>query len=169
MRATGFDLSLTAPAYCTIPLNWDGDIRRVKVGHLRPNKSAPHCDMERAARLDRLVNWAMTSLGQFGGHVAIEALPTHAAYSLVPSAELHGVIRHSLYRAGIETRTAPLSSVRGLLMGPIASKGAKEIVRRTIQSFAGCASWTGDECDAFAVANWLCGELGAPVISARKS
>jgi hypothetical protein len=115
--------------------------------------------------------WIEKWLAQFihdGYAFAIESLPTHGAFALAPLGELHGVMRRRLRISGCNVQTAPLATARKLLMGKLPQKDQKTIVRSTVQSFDGCAHWTGDECDAFVVANWLLAELGAPFLSASK-
>lgn len=163
----GLDLSLTCPGVCIIPTDWGHDLRRVQVHHA----TVPVEGGNDACRANRLV-WIESWLTQFikeGRMFAIESLPSHGAFAIGPLGELHGVVRRRLFVNNCEVRTAPLATARKLLMGKLPQKDQKTIVRSTVQSFDGSAHWTGDECDAFVVANWLCAELGAPFLSALNS
>lgn len=164
MYAVGLDLSLTSPGICTIPLDWDCDMRRVQVEHFEYSRT-PKSDHERAMRLHSLRNW-IVGRPTTGAAFAIESLPTHGAFAIAPLAELHGVVRLGLYMKAAHVSTAPQATARKLFLGKLPRKDVKEIVRKTIQEIPGCGNWTGDECDAFVVANWLLGELGAPFMAA---
>jgi len=85
-------------------------------------------------------------------------------------AELGGVVRLELVRAGIEVRTAMMQTARKLLLGklpPRRKKGetkekgasAKDVVEATLKA-AGAAFATLDECDAFVCANLGLSERG---------
>lgn len=166
MIIIGIDLSLTRPAVCAIPSDWDGDMRRVKVRNFDYTKrEVPRDDATRGERLARVCHDVLTMARKLGGdefEVAIESLPTHGAHSLVPLAEAHGVIRYLCSRLGIDIVTAPQATARKLFLGALPKQDAKKTIEKTVQSFNGCGGWTGDECDAFVVANWLCSERGIP-------
>lgn len=165
--AIGLDLSLTSPGICIIPLDWDCDMRRVQVAHFK-TPEPDGTDYGRALRLRQLSHWIAKQLASIVGEIdcAIESLPTHNAFAIAPLAELHGVVRLHLLDELIETHIAPQSAARKLLLGALPKKDVKVIVAATVRSISGCASWTGDECDAFVVANWLLCELGAPFMTA---
>lgn len=167
----GLDLSLTSPGVCRIPLDWGCDFRRCNVSQSAQKGKAPRDDMERAQRLDGLCCIIEQEIALCPGRirgVAIESLPTHGAHNLVTLGELHGVVRCMLMRRRIWTRTAPQATARKLLLGALPRKDAKEVVRQTVRSFEGCASWGGDEVDAFVAANWLLAEMGEAFVSAPK-
>jgi hypothetical protein len=71
-------------------------------------------------------------------------------------AEVAGVVRLELVRAGIEIRTVPASSARKLLLGKVPRSDQKAAVYATLRS-AGAPIETYDEGDALACANYgLC-------------
>lgn len=163
----GFDLSLTSPGICRIPFNWGAAPDACYVTHF-DGPRAPLDDIERARRLDDLCALLEQELALCPGRitgVAIEGLPTHQAHAIAPLAELHGVVRVMLLRRHIWTRTAPLTSVRKLLLGKLPKKDQKKIVEATVRSFGGCGHWSSDEIDAFVVANWMMAELGESFVS----
>lgn len=160
----GLDLSLTCPGVCIIPTDWDLSMSRVRVHHA--TVPVPGGDDKcRANRLVWIEGWITTFIHDKYAF-AIESLPSHSAYAIGPLGELHGVIRRRLFVNNTETRTAPLSEARKLLMGKLPNRDQKKIVCTTVRSFDGAAHWTDDECDAFVAANWLCAELGTPFLAA---
>ena len=164
--AIGLDLSLTNPAACRIPLDWDCDMRRVEVWHMRTPDKFGQSDNEQALRRRYIAERVASECSLRSCSIAIESLPTRKAFALVPLAQLQGVVRDALLLHDIHT--APQSTARKLFLGNLPASDIKETVRRTVQSFPGCAHWTGDECDAFVAANWLLSELGVPCLMAPR-
>lgn len=165
----GLDLSLTCPGVCIIPPNWIGrdgepDMHKVMVSHKLIDYT-PRDDHQRAERLLMIESWA-SDFYLPNRVFAIESLPSHGAFAIVQLAELHGVIRRWFRMGECDLRTAPQATARKLFMGELPKKDQKVMVQKTVQSLDGCSSWTGDECDAFVVANWLRAELGLSFLSA---
>lgn len=164
LAVIGLDLSLTSSGVACIPLDWDGDMRRVSVGTVR-HRHVPQDDTARAERISTVAQRCLC-LGRelAAGHGiamwGIESLPTARAYAQVPLGELHGVVRYLLHQGGAQVVTVPQASARKLLMGSLPRKDAKRIVNETVTSIDGAAAWGGDECDAFVAGQWVVSELG---------
>jgi Holliday junction resolvasome RuvABC endonuclease subunit len=166
----GLDLSLTSSGVCCLPLDWDCTPSRCSVATV-PYRQVPHDDTERAERLSTVAVRILATARELAAGRGIEAwavesLPTHNAHALAQLAELHGVVRFLLHQQGARVITANQASARKLLMGKLPTKDIKAMVAATVRSFLGCASWKGDEVDAFVVANWLASELGGVALAA---
>ena len=173
--AIGIDASLLHPAICRIPLDWDCDMKRVEVAHLDTSdrewkelseKERFRCKLDAAKFVSHQI--------YLGDSAAIESLPTRDAFNLVELAKLHGIVEYMLYPDKLVTVNQ--SSARRLFMGKtkrtktadgkIKKGDMKKQVIAVVRSLQGAANWTGDECDAFVIANYLASELGAPCMMA---
>jgi hypothetical protein len=156
----GLDLSATAAAIVGAPLGWDGDWRHVRslvVGEpLRRNAT----DAERARRCENIATRHVAFCKSLGVTVAfIESYGFNQARAAHTLGEIGGVVRLELLRAGIEIRTAPMSSARKMLLGKLPRSDVKMAVYTTVRA-SGATFETADECDAFAALNWGMGEMG---------
>jgi len=160
MNVAGLDLSTRAAAGVMLPLGWDGDFsqaRSLVVGEpLRRNAT----DAERARRTENialpLVTFCRTNNVQIAFIESYGFNQSHAAHTL---GEVGGVVRLELLRAGIEIRTAQMSSARKMLLGKLPRADVKMVVYSTVRA-AGATFETADEADAFAALNWGMSELG---------
>lgn len=157
----GLDLSLTAAAAVAVPLDWDGDWRRVESTVVGMPLRRDATDAERARRTETI---AAQLVAFARAHCVTQAVIEGYAYAATHQAhalgELGGVVRLELVRAGVEIRTVPVASARKLLLGRLPRSGPKLAVCHALRA-AGCPSeWGLDELDAFCVANWLLSELG---------
>ena len=156
----GLDLSLTAAAAVAVPTDWDGDWNRVHSVVVGEKLRHDASDAERARRTEtiasRLVAFAQAER-------ATVAFIEGYAYSLRTSAhtlgELGGVVRLELIRAGIEIRTANMSTARKLLLGKCPKKGAKAAACDALRAAGGLFE-TLDESDAMVAVNFGLSELG---------
>ena len=159
------DQSPTGLGVFAIPVGWDLDFRNVLAarfdgGKLKKDATA----MQRISRMAALAlrvcefarQWHVT-------HIWMESSLSGGAFSIVPQAKLAGAIEITLAsEIGIYPETAHISTVRKYLLGKLPRSDAKEIVRQTVWSLDGAkmALATGDEVDAFVIANWALSELG---------
>jgi hypothetical protein len=156
----GLDLSTRAAAMVTVPQNWDGCWSRVD--SLVVGEPLQRCasDAVRARRTEtiaaRLVAFAQA---QGVTSVWIEGYAFNQATAAHTLAELGGVVRLELVRAGLEVRTANMSTARKLLLGKVPRSGAKDAVVATLRA-AGATFATADEADAYCCANLGLSELG---------
>jgi len=155
----GLDLSATAAAAVSVPLDWDGQWSRVHSVVVGESLRHDASDAERARRREtiasQLVAFAQaerTTVAYIEGY----AFSQHSAAHTL--AEVGGVVRLELVRAGIEIRTANMGMSRRLLLGKC-PKGAKVAVYAALKA-AGATFETLDESDAFAAANLGLSELG---------
>lgn len=153
MVLMGLDLSATAAAACAVPLDWDGQWQRVRthvVGLPLPRDAS---DWDRAMRCEAIARALVAFAHEHGVSEAwIEGYAFGQRTAAHTLAEVGGVVRLELVRAGITIRTANMSTARKLLLGKVPRKGAKEACHRTLWA-AGSPPWTLDESDAFVCAN----------------
>jgi hypothetical protein len=156
----GLDLSTRAAAAVAIPANWDGRWSRVATVVVGSPLRRTATDAERAHRTETIA----TQLVAFARHHgATQAWLEGYAFSRVTAAhtlaELGGVVRLELVRAGIEVHTANLSSARKLLLGRVPRQDAKVAVQAALFAAGAPRSWSADEGDAFVAANFGLSEL----------
>jgi Holliday junction resolvasome RuvABC endonuclease subunit len=161
----GLDLSLTRPAACAIPHDWeigkwrdlawtsletepvenehDRIVRIIKiVGHVRDFalvNRASNCFVEQYAFSRR--SSSVTKLAELGGHARVEFLTY-----------------------GRMLQTVVASQARKLLIGKLPPKNAKVMVQQALYAH-GAPFPNDDVCDAFVVANWGRSELGLTALS----
>jgi hypothetical protein len=149
----GLDLSARAAAAAAVPLDWDGEWRRVQTVVVGEPLGRGAPDAERAWRCGsiarRLVAFAQT-------HGITEAWIEGYAFSQRTAAhslgEVGGVVRLELVRAGIAIRTANIGTARKLLLGKLPRRHAKQAAHAALRA-AGSPAWSLDESDAFVAAN----------------
>ena len=160
MTLLGLDLSLRAAAAVAVPLNWDGEWRRVLSIVVGEPLRRGATDAERIRRAEtiaaRITSFAVSNGAQQAWIESYAFGQRTAAHSL---GELGGIVRLELARAGIELRTANISSARKLLLGHARSKDIKVEVFNTLRA-AGAALKTFDESDAFCAENLGLSENG---------
>jgi len=169
----GLDLSLTSTGVCAMPVDWADtcDACRLSTATFKIAAKATG-DKMRAWRLEtmslRIGDWVhgiVSSNRAYPVAAVIEGLPTHAAFSIVPLAELHGLVRVSLFQEEIETMTSSQSDSRKLICGKGSGKGVKELVLRAVRSCKGLEKLPEDECMALVAANWALKERGHTFVS----
>lgn len=153
----GLDLSLTATAMVAVPLDWDGEFRRVHsavIGErLTKGASVAHHAARTQSLADRITGYCI-------GHRASVAYIESPAFNMRTSqhalGELHGVVKVTLLASGIDVRVAQVSSVRKFLLGriPRGKGAAKAAVKAALVAAGAPEGWSLDEFDAMAVVNW---------------
>lgn len=165
----GIDLGTRVTAAVLVPIGWGGDWRRVQYvtggGPLHRDAT----DEQRARRTEaiaRLVVDLACESRRVKAAPNVMAYVESYGYSQRTAAhtlgELGGVVRLELLRAGVELRTANISSARKLLLGKVPRKGAdaKAEILVTLRA-AGAPFESLDVCDAFVAANLGLAEHGA--------
>lgn len=157
----GCDCSLVGTGLIAVPLDWEGDWKRIafkSVGWSLPSGSS---DRKRVERLCHIAETAVAFAAEHGATLAaIEGLvfgKVTAAHSL---GEVSGAVRVALHLADVELVTAPCSTSRKLLLGKLPRKAAKLAVRDRLLAL-GAPFTSLDEMDAFAAANLVLRSLGA--------
>lgn len=167
----GIDQSPTGLGVCAIPTDWDMDFRNVRSarfdgGKLRKDATAA----ERIARMSSLAVRVCDFARQCGvTHGWIEGSLSGGAFNIVPQAKLAGALEVKVYDImGLALEPAHISTVRKYLLGKLPRSDAKTIVREVVWSLDGAkrALLSGDEVDAFVIANWGLSELGYAGFSA---
>lgn len=172
MRVAGLDLSLQGAAAVVVPEDWGIDWARcasLRVGHSLP------CDASDADQLGRLMRIKL-ELFQFlatngATHVFVEQYAFSRGKSRAHAlGELGGVVKVDCLEAGMPVRSVTASAARKLILGrlpPTRTKpgepkplGAKLATHTALARMGAPSGWTGDELDAFAVANWGLADLG---------
>jgi hypothetical protein len=151
----GLDLSTRAAAAVAVPATWDGVWSRttsIVVGEALRRDAT---DEERARRTEtiaaRLVAFA-SSQGATEAWIEGYAFSRQtAAHTL---AELGGVVRLELVRAGVDVRTANISTARKLLLGRVPRQDAKAAAQSALFAAGAPRAWSADECDAFVACNF---------------
>lgn len=156
----GLDLSTRAAAAVAVPQDWDGRWSRVRSLVVGEPLRRDATDPERARRCESI---ALPIVAFARTHVVtsvwIEGYAFSQATAAHTLAEVGGVVRLELVRAGFAIRTANMSTARKLLLGKVPRKGAKDAVVATLRA-AGATFETADEADAYCCANLGLYELG---------
>lgn len=169
----GLDLSLTSTGCCALPTTWRGPVEVAQLWqglrwHRIAVKGNSRSMVARVERCDAIAQEvvAFVRAQPRPRHVFLEAYAYGrgtAAYSL---AELGGVVRLALHRLSavhieavtLDGEVSP-SSWRRLLLGRHPQRGAKAVAHAQLRA-AGAPCLSGDELDAFGVANAGLAELG---------
>ncbi len=157
----GLDLSLTATGAVAVPANCDGQWRRVHSALIGDKLTRHATTAERAHRTQRLAD---RITGFCKGHGVTQAWIESPAFGMRTSqhslGELHGVVKVTLLASGIDVQVAQMGSLRKLLLGNVPRQFAKTAVQAALIAAGAPASWSADEFDAMAVANWALSEAG---------
>lgn len=163
MNVAGLDLSLTGAGMVVIPEGWDLDwsaLPRLTVGHeLR-------ADASEADKLGRLVRIRIDVLQFLAEHEAdavwVEGYAfsrrSRSAHAL---AELGGVVKVACLEHGYPVRVVGASAARKTFLGHCPRKDAKVATQLAVYNL-GARSLSGDEVDAWVVANHGRSEMGVP-------
>ena len=164
MRLAGLDLSLTGLGAVVVPADWDLDWRRVERASfgVRLRKNATTREVtDRLRNITRDVRVWLIRMG--ATHVYIEDLPPHTnGFSMVPLAELRGVVRLDLLdEAKLDVAFVNQSSARKYLLGKLPAKERKQHVIAALKA-AGADFDDGDQYDAFSTVNVRLDGHGVP-------
>lgn len=163
----GLDLSTRAAAAVAVPLDWYGRwqaVRSIVVGEkLRRDAT----DAERARRCENIAARIVAFARATGATCAwIESYAFAQKVAAHTLAEVGGVVRLELVRAGIELHTAQMSTARKMLLGKVPRADVKVAVFAAFRA-AGAPFETCDEADAMAAANLGLSELGGYCFATR--
>jgi hypothetical protein len=158
----GLDLSLTAAGMCALPFNWGGDWEKARFG-LTGYTLASKTQAERIARIVRVTEAVERFVAAQPGKVTvfIEGYAfSKRTTSATKLAELGGAVRFVLgTELGIIAEEMTASRARAYVLGKLPQKDQKAITQATVREFCPL-KLTGDEVDAFVVANAGVAELG---------
>jgi Holliday junction resolvasome RuvABC endonuclease subunit len=158
----GLDLSVRAAAAVSVPLAWDGDWQQVKSMVVGEPLREDATDTERARRCETIA-MRIVAFSRATG-VTIALIENYAfsrrSSSVHKLAELGGIVKLELVRAGIDLQRANMSATRKFLCGTIhRGTNPKVAVHQALRA-AGAHFETLDESDAFCAANWGLSEEG---------
>jgi Holliday junction resolvasome RuvABC endonuclease subunit len=162
----GLDLSLRRPAAVVIPAGWElGRWQDLKRLSFEPLEVAS--DRERYMRVGgivaRMIVFAREHEVSYAG--VEDYAFSKSSSSVTKLAELGGHARvEFLRRMGLLLRPVAASQARRQLLGALPPKNAKILTQRALYA-AGAPFANDDECDAFAVANFMLTELGLVALS----
>ena len=160
MRVLGIDISATATAAVAVPLDWDGRWSRVASVVVGEKLRRDATDTERARRTETIAARVVAFARAHGATQAwVESYAFNQRTAAHTLAEVCGVLRLELVRAGIEIRTANQSAARKLLLGKLPRADVKVAVYSALRA-AGATFETFDESDAFVAANLGLAEAG---------
>ncbi len=146
----GIDLGTRACAIVSCPTDWNGDWARVR-------SLVCGTPLKRDEYIaDQLVKFAVENRIVRAWVESYGYSQNTAAHTL---GELGGVVRLELLRAGVEIRTANMSTSRKLLLGKVPRSDAGIAVYTTLRA-AGAAFETADEAAAFGCVNLGLSEAG---------
>lgn len=155
MIIAGLDISLTGLGAVAVPSGWDLDWRRVERVSFGVPLPKGASTREVTARLRDLARDVRAWLIRVGAtHVVAEDLPPHAkGFSMVPLAELRGVLRLELLdQCGLDLQFVNQSTARKLLLGKLPAKNRKQHVVEALEA-AGADFADADQADAFCTVN----------------
>lgn len=160
----GLDLSLQSAGLCAIHLPWaPGDWARVRTKCVQAPKS-------RIARLLEIEDAVMAFVKEQPEprHVFIEGYSFGSAHRAHHLGELGGVVRRALFCEAfgyitLHEQDVPSATWRKLLLGKVPRADAKVLTHQAL--LAAGLDRSGDELDAFGVANWGITELGGVALS----
>lgn len=180
----GLDLSLRATAAVLIPPRWQvGDWRRlawVVTGHKLPNDASLLAQVARLVKIELDVQ-EFVLLARIREGAPGEVVVAVEQYAMSPgkgqgrahaAGELGGVVKVGLWRClAVVCRPVSPASARKLLLGVGTGPGIKEEVYARLRAHGAPfppsphERRTSDVADAFAVANWMRGDLGLPALT----
>ena len=157
----GIDIGARFAAFVGVPLNWDGDWKRVLSLVIGEPLRRDASDLERVRRCESIAMQGARFAVSNGADAAwIEGYAFSQNTAAHVLAEVGGCVRLELARAGIALHTANMGTSRKLLLGRLPRKGAKDAVIATLRA-AGAMFETPDEYDAFTAANLGLAAAGA--------
>lgn len=165
----GLDLSLTATGIVVAPYRWGLDWGRIEVAKAGFSLKQDASELERANRLRAIVRQVVQVVVDFKPTVAV--LEQYAFSSQASQAhalgELGGAVKVQLVQMGVQLSVVPPASARKLL-GKAPRKDVKTWAHQRLYAAGAPKWWTGDQLDAFVVANYfLSGAGGDAVILAE--
>lgn len=156
----GVDPSLKATGLVAIPADFGGDWSRVAHRTVGYSIAAKSSDRARIERLERLGAAVVAFATEHDCTLAsVEGFPFGVADAAFSLGEASGVIKTALHVAGLDVRTAPLSSARKALLGHVPRAGVKLAVRDRLVAL-GAIFPTLDCYDAAVCALYGLGQLG---------
>ena len=161
----GLDLSLTGAAMCALRQDWAGCWDTVRFGKAGYKLTAKRSQADRVARIVRVTSEVVrfcegcARLGEVKVYAEGYAFSRQSS-SVTQLAELGGAVRYALgTELGVVTQEMTASRARAYLLGKLPRKNQKALAQAAVRSFCPVAL-TGDEADAFVVANAALAEQG---------
>lgn len=171
MRVLGVDVSLRGTGLCLLPANWYArgkpDWSVVRTDTIGYGLTVDASENDRAKRLLHIAGAVKLFARRYDAdHACIEQYAFSKRGNQVRAlAEIGGCVRVGLFAERVDLHSATVSEVRKLLLGhnPGSKTGTanpKVPVQRFLRELGAPFADKPDECDAFALANWLLGERG---------
>ncbi len=161
----GLDLSLRATGIAVVPARWALDWRRVVVGKTGSPLAKDASEVERARRLIATRDAIADVVRAHKCRVVV--LEQYAFSAMASQAhalgELGGVVKTFLVELGLEVHVVSPGPARKLL-GKAPSKDVKTWAHQKLYSAGAPKFWTGDQLDAFVVANYHLSSIGGDAL-----
>ena len=148
-----------------MPKRWGLDWQRVRVSVCGETLTKDATEHERIGRLIRNRNHIIAFARQWGCRIAVvEEYAFNARGSQAHSlGENGGVVKVALIDSGIDVFTAsPRSAIQ--LLGKQPRKDSKEWAHKQLLAAGAPAWWTGDQLDAFIIANHHLSQTGGDAL-----
>lgn len=153
----GLDLSLRGSAACALPCPWDGSIKHVR--QMKPAGYELRNDASALEQLERIIE-IRDSVLDFCREVQarkvwIEDYAFSASGKITMLAELAGNVKMELHENwGVVVEKIHASSARKILLQKLPKADSKKFTEVNVRKLDGqTKDWTGDQVDAFVVAN----------------
>jgi Holliday junction resolvasome RuvABC endonuclease subunit len=155
MRIAGLDISLTGLGAVVVDANWDmrfSTVERASFGVALRKDASTREVTDRLRNIARDVRVWLIRTGATA--LVAEDLPPHAkGFSMVPLAELRGVLRLELLdQAGLDMKFVNQSTARKILLGRLPQTERKKHVVEALRA-AGADFDDADQADAFCTVN----------------
>jgi Holliday junction resolvasome RuvABC endonuclease subunit len=150
----GLDLSLTGAGIVVVPSFWNLNWQRITVAQAGYKLKQSSTEHERFARIDAIEAVVMGVAAIHGCRVAVieqHAFSKSGGHAL-ERAELVGVVKRSLFKAGVEVFAYNATTARTLL-GKAPRKDPKVWAHQRLYAMGAPRGWTGDQLDAFLQVN----------------
>lgn len=162
----GLDLSLRGSGAVAVHADWDlrfTAVERASFGWPLQKGASTRDVTSRLRNLARDIRVWCVRVG--ATHAFAEDLPTHAAFNIVPLAEIRGVLRLELLdEIGLDLQFVNQSHARKVLLGKLPAKDRKKHVVEALRA-AGADFADADQADAFCTVNAVLDSFGIPSLS----
>lgn len=174
----GIDLSLTATGLVAIPSDWMGRWDRCVTMHVTPDidPGDPHWEVNRLQWVSNAVVRFVQANAYLGRRVrvGIENYAHDRKYGMAKTAEVGGLTKVELHRAGYPCQPIMMQSARKLAVGVVPRKRpgnmkAKDFIRAKLTTMGMPPRWSMDVGDAWVIANYLAADHEAALITPEES
>jgi Holliday junction resolvasome RuvABC endonuclease subunit len=161
----GFDLSLTSSGMVAVPEDWAGDWARIRTGRAGKKLTKAATPEEQIERL-RSIRGRVQAFVK-ANHITVAVIEEYAFSATTIGAhslgELGGVIKVELFDMGLAVHVVSPARARTLL-GKQPKRDRKAWAQGRLYAAGAPKAWSGDELDAFVLANHHLSETGGHAV-----